>query len=117
MYQRTCYSISTAFPDMFLIRYRYLGASASIIEKAYLTAAGSILTVEARHSAYLRDQLGQIPFPAPFDTPLGFNEVFSLAAMFIKSFAPGDAPLPFKAFPPLTLSCSEYVIYNIDTPS
>ncbi|KAI9786356.1 MAG: hypothetical protein M1816_008017 [Peltula sp. TS41687] len=86
----------------------YLGAAASIMEKAYLTAAGTILTVEARHSAYIRSQLGEQPFPAPFDTPLGFNEVFSLAAGFIKSFAPGDAPLPFKAFPPLMLSCSQF---------
>lgn len=86
----------------------YLGAAASIMEKAYLTAAGTILTVEARHSAYIRDKIGQEPFPAPFDTPLGFNEVFSLAAMFITGFAPGDPQLPFKAFPPLTLSCSQF---------
>lgn len=87
------------------------------MEKAYLTAAGTILTVEARHSAYIRDKIGQEPFPAPFDTPLGFNEVFSLAAMFITGFAPGDPQLPFKAFPPLTLSCSQYVFHQTPSPS
>lgn len=76
------------------------------MEEGYLTAAASILSVEARHSSYVRAALGQIPFPSPFDTPLDFNSVFSLAAMFITGFAPGDPALPFKAFPPLMTSCS-----------
>ncbi|KAI9802546.1 MAG: hypothetical protein M1833_001618 [Piccolia ochrophora] len=86
----------------------YLGAAADILNKDYLTAAGSILSVEARHSSYIRAALSQSPFPLPFDTPLDFNEVFSLAAPFITAFAPGDPPLPFKAFPPLALECTQY---------
>lgn len=61
----------------------YLGAAADIMSKDYLTAAGSILTVESRHSAYIRAGLKQLPFPQPFDVPLTLNEVFSLAAPFI----------------------------------
>ncbi|KAJ4387316.1 hypothetical protein N0V93_007905 [Gnomoniopsis smithogilvyi] len=81
----------------------YLGAAGAIASKAYLTAAGSILTVESRHSSYIRAELGESPFPKPFDTPLDFNTVFSLAAQFITGFAPGDPALPFTAFPSLTV--------------
>ncbi|KAI9818742.1 MAG: hypothetical protein M1826_001330 [Phylliscum demangeonii] len=89
----------------------YLGAAGKIVNKDYLTVAGSILTIEARHTSYLRSLLQESPFPTPFDTPLDFNEVFSLAAMFITGFAPGDPPLPFKAFPPLTLGDAPGSIY------
>ncbi|KAL8936487.1 MAG: hypothetical protein Q9216_004904 [Gyalolechia sp. 2 TL-2023] len=97
------------------IKARYLGAAASIVNKDYLTAAGSILTVEARHTAYIRASLAQSPFPAPFDTPLGFNKVFSLAAAFITG---GSSPvtLPFMAFPMLTLQCTQYY-YEADRSS
>lgn len=68
-----------------------------------LTAAASILTVEARHSSYIRASLKQSPFPQPFDSPLGFNEVYSLAAPFIVSCPSTNAALPVKAFPKLVL--------------
>lgn len=81
----------------------YLGAAASIANKMYLTAAGSILTVEARHTAYIRSGLKESPFPQPFDAPLDFDEVFTLATPFIKSCPKDNPMLPFKAFPSLSL--------------
>jgi hypothetical protein len=85
-----------------------LGAAASISTKAYLTAAASILTVESRHNAYLRAALKASPFPQPFDAPLDFDEVYTLAAAFITS-CPGNNPpflqnLPLKAFTALAAS-------------
>ncbi|KAJ5132686.1 hypothetical protein N7448_006844 [Penicillium atrosanguineum] len=80
----------------------YLGAAASIMNGTYLTAAGSILTVEARHSAYLRSYLGEKPAAQPFDNPLDFDEVYTLAAPFITSCPSSNGMLPVKAFPTLT---------------
>ena len=86
----------------------YLGAAQNISAPAYLEAAGSILTVEARHSSYIRastQPAGSLsPFPAPFDTPLDFDEVYSLAAQFISSCPKSNPALPVKAFPVLTFT-------------
>ena len=84
----------------------YLGAASKILEKDYLTAAGSILTVEARHSSYIRTQLNQTGFPSPFDVPLTLNEVFTLAAGFIVSCPKENPALPLKPFPTLALAPS-----------
>ncbi|KAL4931822.1 ferritin-like domain-containing protein [Aspergillus undulatus] len=64
----------------------YLGAAKDIMDKAYLTAAGSILAVE------------------PFDNPLGLNEVYTIASPFIASCPESNGQLPVKAFPALTIS-------------
>lgn len=74
------------------------------MSKTYLTAAGSILTVESRHSSYIRASLDQKPFPQPFDAPLSYNEVYSLASGFITSCPESNAKLPVKAFPAVAVS-------------
>jgi hypothetical protein len=86
----------------------YLGAAAKITSGAYLTAAGSILTVESRHSAYLRSYTSGVPAPQAFDVPLDFNEVYTLAAPFIVS-CPETNPtfLPLAAFPALTVTSND----------
>lgn len=82
----------------------YLGAAMNITNPGYLTAAASILTVEARHNAFIRGNLGQSPFPQPFDVPLDFDQVYSLAAPFIVSCPSSNPTLPVKAFPAFTLA-------------
>lgn len=82
----------------------YLGAAALITNKDYLTAAGSILTVEARHNAFARHENHESPFPQPFDAPLDFDEVYSLAAGYIVSCPSTNVALPVKAFPALTVA-------------
>jgi hypothetical protein len=78
----------------------YIGAAALISTKAYLTAAASILSIEAKHNGFLREALGSRPFPQPFDAPLSANRVFTLAKQFIVSCPANNPPfLPLSAFP------------------
>ncbi|KAJ5186491.1 hypothetical protein N7449_011255 [Penicillium cf. viridicatum] len=88
----------------------YLGAAVSIMSDTYLTAAGSILTTEARHSAYLRAAVGEVPFAQAFDNPLGLNEVYTVASPFIASCPSSNGALPVKAFPALTMSSMDAVM-------
>jgi hypothetical protein len=81
----------------------YLGAAPSIANKDYLAVAGSILIVEAEHETWLKSAVdSQDGFPRAFAAGLDFNQVYSLAAPFIKSCPSSNPPLPFTAFPGLT---------------
>jgi len=81
----------------------YLGAAQFLHTPSYLTAAGSILTTEARHNAWVNAVgLHSYPWSGPMDTPQTLNQVFSLAAPFIKSCPSSNPKLPVRAFPPLT---------------
>jgi rubrerythrin len=53
----------------------YNGAAPMIKSKEVLTAAGSIVQVEARHAAAIRLQNKEEPAPAGFDEPLGEKQV------------------------------------------
>lgn len=66
-------------------------------------AAASILTVEARHDAYLRTGAGASPFPTTTDTGLTAVWAYNLAQMFIVS-CPPQAQLPIVKLPKLTLA-------------
>ena len=47
----------------------YLGQIGNVAQRAVLSAAGTIATVEARHVAWIRDINGANPAPAAFDVP------------------------------------------------
>lgn len=61
----------------------YLGGAALIDDVVILEAAGSILTVEARHQTVLNILSGASAVPSPFDIPLTPSEVLALAGPFI----------------------------------
>lgn len=63
----------------------YDGAGQFLTNPDLLTAAGSIVAVEARHASYLNLLNGQIPFPEAFETPLSMDEVLKIAGPFIVS--------------------------------
>jgi hypothetical protein len=63
----------------------YDGAGQFISDPGLLTAAGSIVAVEARHAAYFNLVIGESPFPAAFETPMTPDDVLAAAGGFIVS--------------------------------
>lgn len=61
----------------------YDGAAQFISDAGLLTAAGSIVAVEARHASYVNLIVNEVPFPAAFETPLTPEEVLEIAGPFI----------------------------------
>jgi rubrerythrin len=61
----------------------YNGAAPMIKSKEVLTAAGSIVQVEARHAAAIRLQNKEEPAPAAFDTPLDEKQVLKAIEPFL----------------------------------
>jgi len=81
----------------------YLGAAPLIKQGAILTAAGEIVTVEARHQTFIRLASKVAPVPNAFDTPLDPRAVFTLAAPFITG-CPAGSNLNVQAFPAIALA-------------
>ena len=74
----------------------YLGAAPVIFSKAYLSAAGSILTIEARHSGYLGTLLDATTdlFQQSFDHPDTFQNLLNNVVPFVVDLN-GGPPLAF----------------------
>ncbi|KAI0819856.1 ferritin-like domain-containing protein [Trametes gibbosa] len=86
----------------------YLGSAKYLANNAdYLTAAGSILAVEARQASWVTASVMKLqPWNGAFEVPLTPSGAFSLASPFIKSCPSTNAPIPVKTFPTLQLSSS-----------
>jgi rubrerythrin len=80
----------------------YDGAGALLSDPDLLTAAGSIVAVEARHAAYLNLITGNSPFPASFETPVSPDEVLATVSPFIvvvEAGEPIEGEAPAEATP------------------
>jgi len=82
----------------------YIGASKFFENKDYLLAAATVLSTEARHSAWVDSSIRKgSAWSSPFDTPLGLSQAFTIASGFITSCPPTNPKLPASAFAALTL--------------
>ncbi|KAE9377319.1 hypothetical protein N431DRAFT_453671 [Stipitochalara longipes BDJ] len=68
-----------------------------------VTSTSSIITIEARHDAFFRIAVSQVPNPTPFDTPLSPTYAFNLVLAFVEpSSCPQLPDLP--VLPQLTIA-------------
>ncbi len=71
----------------------YLMAAPAISDKAYLAAAGSILTIESRHAGFLNALLNKpLSASGAFDKPLTQSEIVTDVSPFISSLNGGSDP-------------------------
>ncbi|KAI0291217.1 ferritin-like domain-containing protein [Multifurca ochricompacta] len=82
----------------------YIGALKSFESKDYVLAVATILSTEARHSAWVDSAIRKgSAWSGVYDTPLDFNQAFTVASSFIVSCPPSNPNLPYTAFAELTL--------------
>ena len=78
-----------------------LAETVAILDSNLVSGIASIAATEARHDAFFNVANGQLPNPAPFDTPISSTWAYNLALEFI---APASCPveLPIPILPTLS---------------
>ncbi|KAL6304683.1 ferritin-like domain-containing protein [Sparassis latifolia] len=83
----------------------YMGAANFISDKNVLIASQSIAQVEARHNGWVLSAVNHLqPWDGPYETPLYFSQVFSLAMGFVVECPATNPALPVTVFPALSVS-------------
>ncbi|VDC03276.1 unnamed protein product [Peniophora sp. CBMAI 1063] len=85
----------------------FLGAADLISDPTILTAAASILTVEARHQTILNTLNGGAAIPGAFDLPLLPNEVLAIAGPFLTG---SGCELNVTANQPITVTNTDAIV-------
>ncbi|KAI0027668.1 ferritin-like domain-containing protein [Vararia minispora EC-137] len=81
----------------------YTGASKYISDKENLLVSASILSTEARQASWVEADVRKgSPWGTAYETPLDFNQAFTLASPFITSCPSSNPELPATAYPALS---------------
>lgn len=72
-----------------------LAETVAILDSNLVSGIASIAATEARHDAFFNVANGQLPNPAPFDTPISSTWAYNLALEFIvPASCPVELPIP-----------------------
>ncbi|EAU87836.1 hypothetical protein CC1G_01483 [Coprinopsis cinerea okayama7 len=90
----------------------YEGALGMVSNKDYSSALGSILGVQARHSAWIQATVkGKNPWNTAFEAPLRVNQIWTTGDPFYVTCPPIGPGLPS-----LPAGLDQYPLFQIDTP-
>jgi len=83
----------------------YTGAANLLQDPTFVTQAAAILSTEARQAGWVASAVNkQNAWSTSLETPLDFNQAFSLATGFIVSCPSTNPVLPISAFPALNIT-------------
>ena len=98
------YNFNVTNPEIFVITASlleavgvssYIGLLANLRGSAYLKVFSSVMTVEARHSSFVRAARGLTPFPSPYEVPIDIDESYTLVELFTVS-CPEENPFHLR---------------------
>ncbi|KAJ3524354.1 hypothetical protein NMY22_g11036 [Coprinellus aureogranulatus] len=70
----------------------YTGIISSLDSKPYIALLASILSVEGRQASWISSLRGRTPVNSAFETPVTFNQTWSIAKNFVTSCPPSNDP-------------------------